>query len=78
MPLLQIYTTPLSQGLPSPATLMFNRPVCNIMSVLDRKLVGKDYDDEHHSRIVDRQHKNNSESSPIFASIPIWSAVVVQ
>ena len=49
-----------------------------MMSVLDRKLVGKDYDDKHHSRLVDRQHKKNNDASPIFASIPIGSAVVVQ
>ena len=27
------------------------------MPVLDKKSVGEDYDDEHHSRLVDRQHK---------------------
>ena len=47
------------------------------MPVLDRKPVSEDYDDEHHSKL-DRQHKNNNDASPIFASIPIGSAVVVQ
>ena len=78
MALLQICTTPLGQGLPSPATLMFNWQVCSIMPVLDWKPIGKDYDDEHHSRLLKRQHKNNNDVSPIFASIPIGSAVVVQ
>ena len=37
MALLQIHMTPLGQGLPSPAMLMFNRPVCSIMPILDCK-----------------------------------------
>ena len=78
MALLQIHTTPLAQGLLSLATLMFNQQVCGIMPVLDQKAIGKDYDDEHHSRLLERQHKNNNEASPIFICIPIGSAVVVQ
>ena len=34
------------------------------MPVLDKKPVGEDYDDENHSRLVDRQHKNDSDASP--------------
>ena len=78
MAFLQICTTPLDQGLLSLATLMFNQLVCSIMPVLDRKPVGEDYDDEHNSRLVDRQHRNNNDASLIFASIPIGSAVAVQ
>ena len=78
MALLQIHTTPLGQGLPSLATLLFNQLVCGIMPVLDRKPIGEDYDDEQHSRLIDRQHRNNNDTSPIFTSIPIGSAVVVQ
>ena len=78
MSLLQICTTPLGQGLASLATLLFNRLVCSIMPVIDKKSVGGDYDDEHHSKLVKRQHKNNNDASPIFASIPTGSAVVVQ
>ena len=47
------------------------------MPVLDRKPVGEDYDDEHHSRLVDRQHKNDNDASPMLTFIPIGSAVVV-
>ena len=78
MALLQIHTTPLGQGLPSLATLLFNQPVCSIMPVLDRKPVGEDYDDEHHSRLVDKQHKNDNDALQMFAFIPIGSAVAVQ
>ena len=78
MAVLQIHTTPLGQDLPCLATLLLNWPVCSIMPVLDRKPLGGDYDDEHHSRLIDRWHKNNNDASPIFASIPIGSAVAVQ
>ena len=78
MALLQIHTTPLGQGLLSLATLMFNRQACGIMPVLDHTLIGQDCDDNHHSKLLDRQHRNNNDASPIFASIPIGSAVVVQ
>ena len=55
MVLLQIHTTPLGQGLPSPATLLFNCLVCGVMPVIDRKPIGGDNDDEHHSKIIHRQ-----------------------
>ena len=78
MALLQICTMLLGQGLPSPATLMFNRQVCDIMPVLDHKPIMQDCDDDHHNKLVDRQQKNNNDALPIFACIPIGSAVVVQ
>ena len=78
MALLQICTTPLGQGLLSLATLMFNRQVHCIMPVLEWEPIGKDYDDKHHSKLLDRQHKNNNDASPVFASLPVGSAVVVQ
>ena len=78
MALLQICTTLLGQDLPSLATLMFNRQVHSIMPVLYHKPIGQDCDDDHHSKLLDRQHRNNNDASSIFASIPIGSAVVVQ
>ena len=45
MALLQIHTTPLGQGLPCPATLMFNRPVCGIMPVVDHKPIRQHCDE---------------------------------
>ena len=78
MALLQICTTPLSQGLLSPATLMFNRQVQGIIPVLDCKPIGQDCDNDHHNKLVDRQQKNNNDFSPVSACIPIGSAVVVQ
>ena len=78
MALLQICTTLLGQGLLSPATFMFNRQVQGIKPVLDHKPIGKDNDDQHHSKLIDRQHKNNNDASPVFACLPIGSAVAVQ
>ena len=51
-----------------------------VMPVLDRKPKGRDNDDEHHSKLVHRQHKSNTHNDtlPIFASIPIGSTVAVQ
>ena len=64
---------PTGQGLESLATLLFNHLVCSVMPVMDRKSIGRDNDDKHHSNLVHRQHKNdtNNDASPVFASIPI-------
>ena len=78
MALLQIHTTLLGQGLPSLAMFIFNRQVHGIMSVIDHKPIGQDCDNDHHSKLLDRQHENNNDASPVFASIPIGSHVVVQ
>ena len=80
MVLLHIRTTPLGQSLPSPATLLFNHPVCGIMPVIDRKPISVDNDDEHHKKLMHRQGKNdsNNDTSQTFVSIPIGSTVAVQ
>ena len=80
MTLLQIQTTPLGQGLPSPAMLLFNHPIYSIMPVVDRKPVSVDNDDVHHRKLIHRQSKNNTNNgtSQVFVSIPIGSTVVVQ
>ena len=68
MALLQICATPLEQGLPSLATLLFNHPVHGIMPVIDRKLISGN-NDKHHIKLVHRQHKNdpNNDASQVFA-----------
>ena len=80
MALLQIHTTQLGQGLLSLATLLFNHLVHSVIPVIGRKPIGRDNDDENHSKLVNRQHKNdtNNDVSPVLASIPIGSTVVVQ
>ena len=75
--LLHICTMPIGQGLPSLVTLMFNRQVQGIMPVLDCKPSGQDCDDDHHTKLVDRQGKNDNDTS-VFSNIPIGSAVAVQ
>ena len=78
MALLQICTTPLGPGLPSPATLLFNRQVGGIMPVLDCKLIEHACDDEHHNRLVARQDKNSNDNATIHSHIPLGSTVAVQ
>ena len=58
--------------------LLFNRQVQGIMPVLDCKPVRQDCDDDHHSKLIDRQHKNDNDTPTVFPYIPIVSAVVVQ
>ena len=55
MALLQIRTTPLGQGLPSPVRLMFNWQVYGIMPVVDCKPIMQDCDDDHYKKLIDRQ-----------------------
>ena len=69
---------PIVQGLPSPATLMFNRQVGGIMPVVDCKPIKQDCDDDPHSKLIDRQGKNDNDTSSMFSNIPIGSAVAVQ
>ena len=60
--------------------IVINHLVHGGMPVIDRKPVGGDNDDEHHSKLVHRQHKNdtNNDALPISTSNPIGSTVVVQ
>ena len=48
------------------------------MPVLDHKPVRQDCNDNHHSKPVDRQYKNDNDTSPVFSYIPTGSAVAVQ
>ena len=58
-------TMPIGQGLPSLATIMFNRQVQGIMPLVDRKPLGQDHDDDHHIKLVERQRKNDNDTSPV-------------
>ena len=59
MAMLQIGTTLLEQGLPSPAVLLFYHLVRDIMPVMDRQPNNIDNDDKHHKRLMHRQGKND-------------------
>ena len=48
------------------------------MPVIDCKPIQQDCDYDHHSILVDRQGKNDNNTSPGFSNIPIGSAVAVQ
>ena len=50
--------TPLGQGLPGPAMMLFNFPIRGIMPVINRMPAGIDNDDnECHKGIIKRQAK---------------------
>ena len=55
----QKYMTPLQQGLPSPATMLFNCPIRGIMPIINRPLFGIDNDEKHHVVIIKRQMKDD-------------------
>ena len=52
--LLQIRATPLEPGLPSPASLLFNHPIWDIMPIINRKPINSDNDDDHYEALVKR------------------------
>ena len=80
MAMLQLRTTTLGQGLPSPAMLLFNHLVRGIIPVMDRPPINIDNDDEHHQTLMHREGKNDqgNDTSKMFMYIPIGSTVVVQ
>ena len=48
------------------------------MPVLDCKPIRQGHDDDHYGKLMDRQHKNDNDTPPVFSYIPIGSAVAVQ
>ena len=63
--LLQIRSTPLGQGLPSPARLLFNNPIRGIMPILSRSPIGPNNNDEHYEASVERQTKRLRTMIPL-------------
>ena len=48
------------------------------MPVLDHKTIRQDHDDDHYGKLMDRQHKNDNDTPPVFSYISIESVVAVQ
>ena len=48
------------------------------MPVLDHKPTRQDHDDDHYGKLMDRQHKNDNDTPPVFPYIPTGLAVAVQ
>ena len=78
--LLQIRSTPLGQGLPSPVTLLFNHPTRGIMLKLNRPPINTNNDDDHYKTLVEIQSKagKNYDTLRNYNLIPIGSTVVDQ
>ena len=64
--------TPLAQGLPSPAAMLFKCPIRGIKPIINRPPVGIDNDQEHYEVIIKRKMKDDkSKDTPkIYVSIP--------
>ena len=70
--LLQIRSTPLRPRMPSPAKLLCNHPIRDIMPITNRVLVNSNNVDAHNKALVKRQTKNdkNYDTSRNYASFP--------
>ena len=53
--LLQIWSTSIGSGLPSPSAFLIKRPVRGIMSKVSRLLIIFDYNDDHYAALIKRQ-----------------------
>ena len=78
--LLQIKSTPLEPGLPSPASLLFNHPIWSIMTIINRLPIKSDNDDEHYEAFINRQAKNDRkyDTARNYDLFSIGSTVAVQ
>ena len=52
--LLQKRSTPIENGLPSPATVLFNRLISGLLPKINKTPVIYDYDDEHYNVLKKR------------------------
>ena len=77
--LLQIRSTPLGPGLPSPAMLLFNHPIQGILPIVNRLPINTNNEDEHYDMLVNRQTKNDKNNITFrnYASFSIGSTVAV-
>ena len=77
--LLQVRMMLLVQGLPSPATLLFNHPTRGIMPLINIPPISIDNDDEHHKALLERQTKNDKkyDTSRNYTLLPIGPTVGV-
>ena len=77
---LQIRSTPLGKGIPSPVTLLFNCHIRGTMLVISMPPVNTDIDDEHHKTLVQRQVNayKNYDTVRNSNSVPVGSTVAVE
>ena len=55
--LLQIRSTTLGPGLPSPASLLFNHAIGGILPIINRPLIGLNNNNDHHETLIKIQTK---------------------
>ena len=78
--LLQIRSTQLRLGSPSPATVLFNHPVISIMPVINRAPFNTNNSDNHYEAFLEGQEKadKNYDTLRNCNCIPIGSTLAVQ
>ena len=69
--------TPIGTGLPSPATMLFNRPIRTLLPQMNREPININADDEHCEALKACQDNCNYTFKDSF-SFPIGSTVAVQ
>ena len=77
--LLQMTSTPIATGLPSPATLLFKRPIRALLPQINKEQINFDVDDEHYKTLrtcQDKYTKGNDTCKGSF-TFPIGSTVAV-
>ena len=65
--MMQIHSMLIGPGLPSPAALMFNRPVRGQIPKLTRPLILFDHNDDHYAAPIEKQQ--NTEKKQMFTKV---------
>ena len=78
--LIQIRTTPLGPGLPSPAAILFNRPTKGALLKINRSLIFYSYDEDHYNMLKAKHDKviQNSDTFKEHTVISIGFTVAAQ
>ena len=71
---------PIGTGLPSPATLLFNKPITALLPQMNREPININADDEHYEALKSCQDKylKGNDTHKNLLSFPIRSTVAVQ
>ena len=77
---IQLRSTPLGQGLISPAALLFNCFIKGIMSILIRQQINTNSHNDHYESIVEIQSNTEKSYDTLrnYNSVPLESTVMVQ
>ena len=63
--LLQMQSVPVGTGLPSPATVLFNRPIRCLLPQMNRETINVDNDDSHYQALETCQKRYSKDSDTL-------------